>query len=807
MGFFDFLKSDDPEPQLTVESTNYSPPQTSTTESSKNRRGRGGGTESQNLELELEQRQNAYNDYRNKMLSGELGTEFGAGKGQEELNELGRLGDLVTETQNKINDRDARNLGIGAGMGALSPLGLNTAGELASERDVGGSGQLGGNQQKSGSDIRAGPEGRERGATRDDDNDGIPNNKDPDPFNAPPPMDFVGGVEGVAGENQQQRPAETSLSTEDGVPTNVPPAGRAGNPLPSASEILGGIGDMLGLTGSGRGDTGNTLGRGGLQETAFDSTGHSVPTPTPTTEGRNDAHIQNTRPNIEHTNVGSFDTSTSTNPYIETGEERQIPDFKIFSQVLGATASLAFEAMKPTVITNPATLLTVEFLEQFSPFGIKESVESAVQALAKNAYSDVGNLRSTAPNRIRLRMKHEEHTVFRNPILYPFIVVAINFYLSKTDRESIRINDLTYQSLYYLLTYNLKVDAQHTDYLLQLFKSYPIELDTAFIKNRDNINNLTPQEKTAIDSFVQSAINSYESVFNRKFRDDTRKYENGGTALISVLKSLDNPRFLFEVNQVFKTTDNFLLSIEDNKDILIGLMGLIYVEARGKNLLSREAILNSAMVDGVVYYNRGIPIPVQRRNVDINILEQMANTQGQRSLEGYTLEFESKNLGFFTDSNGNSILAFAGTDIKNKDDIIQNFLNMAGSPAIFTDPQYSVRYDKAKELIDNKLRQISNTNIGSLTIVGYSIGSLGAEYMSILYPDIPTRVYNPVVGRSQFTDSIFEELNSRGSDIKFNAVDLDPFSSNLKNYKDLVDINYISKSKFFNAHNLKNYLN
>jgi len=68
-------------------------------------------------------------------------------------------------------------------------------------------------------------------------------------------------------------------------------------------------------------------------------------------------------------------------------------------------------------------------------------------------------------------------------------------------------------------------------------------------------------------------------------------------------------------------------------------------------------------------------------------------------------------------------------------------------------------------------------------------------------------VYQPVVGRSAFTDAMFKELKDRNSLITFNAVSEDPFSSNLKNYKDDFEINYVLKSKFFDSHNLKNFLN
>ena len=526
----------------------------------------------------------------------------------------------------------------------------------------------------------------------------------------------------------------------------------------------------------------------------------------PNKQAAGDAVIDVPKEDVIHNNQPSFSTESQSNPFIEQGEERQIPDYKIFSSVLGATCSLAFEAIKPTIVgTNPSTLLGIEFLQQFAPFGIKDSVESAINAIIDNKSSDVGNLRATSSSRVKLRMGHEKHSVFNNPILYPFVAISINFYLARTNRESLNINNLTYQALYYLLTYNLKVDPKNTDYLLQLFRDFPKELDEAFKANKDSITPLTKQQSESIKSYTTNAINSFQQVFGKKYSDEAKKYENGGTALISVLESLDNPQFLFEINQVFKTADNFLLSIDDNKDILIGLMGLIYAEAKGRNQLSQEAILNSALVDGIVYYNRGIELKLKERNVDLDILEQLTNKSGERNIDGYNIEYESDKIGFFTNENGDSILAFRGTDLKDKDDITLNFLNMAGSPSMFLDKEYSGRYDKAIELINKKLTEIENTDRGSISVVGNSLGGIGAAYMSVIYPSIPTRVYQPVVGKNELTDRLFKKLNDRNSLISFFAVRDDPISSNLKNYENDFEINYVDKSKFFDSHNLKNF--
>ena len=114
-------------------------------------------------------------------------------------------------------------------------------------------------------------------------------------------------------------------------------------------------------------------------------------------------------------------------------------------------------------------------------------------------------------------------------------------------------------------------------------------------------------------------------------------------------------------------------------------------------------------------------------------------------------------------------------------------------------------WDWFKKLINKKLTEIENTDRGSISVVGNSLGGIGAAYMSVIYPSIPTRVYQPVVGKNELTDRLFKKLNDRNSLIEFFAVRDDPISSNLKNYENDFEINYVDKSKFFDSHNLKNF--
>ena len=515
-----------------------------------------------------------------------------------------------------------------------------------------------------------------------------------------------------------------------------------------------------------------------------------------------------THSEIEHgeTQIYHGVDSEQSNPFIEQGKEN-IPDYSIFSDMLGSTAQVSFEFVKTYISeTNPYTAVGFEFFNQFSPYGVKESVEYAFNAVIENSYDDVGSLKGGNKKRMKLRMNHEKHKVFNNPVLYPFIVIAINFYLARTEREGIQLNSMIYNSLYYILTNYLKTSKTNTDFLLTLFKLFPKELDTAFKKNRNQIRKLSETETKAINDYVKKIIVNYDIIFTpSRYNKAVKKYENGGDNLIQILRNLSNPLMLHEINSVFETADNLLIDIKNNKDILIGLLGLVYAEARKNNSLDQEAILSQAMVDGIVYYKRTTPLIKKEKNIDILILQEMSKPVGERNIPGYTINYNSEKLAEFTDSLGNSILAFRGTNLKDKKDIKLNFLNFAGSSEMFTNPEYSDRYDTGIKLIEKKQKEISNLGKGSIRVIGNSLGAIGAMFMGLYFKDVQISAYQPVISNSQLTSEFMKDLKDRGSNIQFFAVNEDPISKNLGKYKNDFNIQYFEQSKFYNSHDLNNF--
>lgn len=773
MGFFDFLNKQ-PEPQLTVKSS-----------SSENRRGRGSGSENIDLQNELIQRQNDYNDYRNKMLSGELGSSFGSGQGEEQLNELSRLDDLVKETQAKIAGRDERNLGLAAGLGALSGLGAVTAGELAAQRDVGGSGKLGGNQQKSGS-------GR----------------------NQPiPPMGTTAPPQTFSEDNTPYQPVDEPI---DNLP--IPPMARTSTDLgKSTPSLIGGqslsdVGDTF--SGTGGGDKGNLLDRigervgqiaeemGGVSPEDFErGVDYSEPEEqiTPRIHDPNIDIIQN--PDIESTEK-TF--SGNTDPFIETGKEAKAPDVSIFLSMLHVGTKISFEYLKE--ISGYADQISV--IQNFVPFELQNIVESAVNTLQTTRADDIGSLRTSSNNRMKFHIKDKKHDVVHNPVLYPFLVIALNFYMAKNEGTLIKFNWMVKQSVAYVLK-SLGLPSQNVDYFLKIYSSYPDSLNQAFIENKNLVVGVNEIQKKEIKAFIEMVINEYNTTFTpNKFVKDVRKYEAGGQSLLYILENLINPRTLFEINKTFETVDNFLLDVENNKDILLGLVGLIYAESRNAGDMVGAAMIDSAMVDGIVYYKKTVQNQ-QKINIDLELMMQMSEKPENRRLEGYEIKFNSEKLAEFENDKGETNILFRGTNFNEADfmkkDFIQNILNFSGSKEIFLDEEYNQRYQKGIELILKKLQNIGNTGKGTLKIQGYSLGGIGAMYTSVLFPDVETIIYNPVISNTELTKELIDELVRRNSNIKFFAVEGDPISSNLKNYKDKLNIKYFKKNRFFNSHSLNNY--
>jgi len=496
--------------------------------------------------------------------------------------------------------------------------------------------------------------------------------------------------------------------------------------------------------------------------------------------------------------------STTTNdPYIERGKENS-PDTGIFFSMLHVGTKLSYEYLKKS--SGYEDLINIA--EQFAPVDLKYVTNTAINTLHNTRIDDIGSLRASSSKRMKFNIEDKKHDVIHNPILYPFLVIALNFYMAKNEASYIQYKWMMSQGIQIILK-SMGLDSRNIDYFTSIYNAFPSSLNTAFMRNANLIATVEENEQLQIKSFVELCIRDYNSIFNpNTFNKDLRKYEAGGQSLLSILQNLQNPKMLFEINQTFTTVDNFLSDVTENKDILIGLMGLIYAESRSKGDLVGPAMINNAMIDGIVYYNNPKKTKEKEKNEDLELMLEMSKTQSERNLQGYTIKFNNDKLAEF-DKNGDTTILFRGSNFKEKDflkkDFIQNILNFAGTREIFLNKEYNTRYQKSIDLIQAKQREIDNSGKGSLKIQGYSIGGIGAMYISTLFPDVPVKVYSPVISNTRLTEELINELIVRESNIEFFAIEEDPLSSNLEKYKNKLKIKYVKKNQFFNSHSLNNY--
>lgn len=765
MGFFDFFKSSDPEPTLTFKPE---------TESTKNRRGGGpgrGGTESENLELELQQRQDAYNDYRNKMLSGELGSSFGAGQGQEQLQELSRLDDLVKETQAKIDGRDERNLGLGAGLGALSGLSAITAGELMAQTDPGGSGTLGGNQPKSGS----GGNQPETLPPQTFSEDNIPYQPIDDPIdNLPaPPM-----------------------------PTTATDLGKS-TPSLVGGQSLSGIGDTF--SGASREDKGSLLDRIGERVGQMAGEMAGVPledfeTGSGGTLGGNERPSTTETPSATIPDITDQAHSTSTDTIIYRQSEINHPDeHTVFKNALSGLSIAFVEYVKKVDPNIEIALSVMENIGFQLPEVINGAIGNVVSQIGQISHMDTAGLRASNNNRVKLRLQNEEHKMLKNAVFYPFIIIAIKFY-SITKQINLDLNYFTGVVLSQVLKKYLNLPTANVDYAISLLQNFPNELGDAYLNNRNEVVGITSSQSIAIEKYIELIKNEYKNYFNEDYMSAVKKTEHGTSTLPEVLNHLNNPRMLNVVYSVMMTIDNFILSVQNNDNVLLGLMGLVYAEASRSGDLVDANIISNSNVLGYVYFQGSVPV-TGRKDIELEALKQMSRPRDERRLKELKFIENNEKVSMWEDEMGNALLTIRGTDHKDSGDIIDNFLNFGGSLEAYK----TRRHTKARELINKKEKKISNTGKGSLKILGYSLGGATAMRLSLEYPHLKTKVYNAIVSNSELQKRLFKDLKDKNSNIEFFFVDEDPISVNLKQYRNDFKMTMVKKNKFFSSHSLNNY--
>lgn len=493
---------------------------------------------------------------------------------------------------------------------------------------------------------------------------------------------------------------------------------------------------------------------------------------------------------LEHSITVTPATSLQTDPMIEQGKENS-PDATIFRQMIHVGAELSFDYLKQLSGYGGAIDSAQAMAKKFLGFQFTDLVDLAVDSLQKNKLSDVGSLRGTTPDRIKLQMKDAElgeHSIIKNACLYPLLAVAFKLYLVDRGIEFGYMGDTVFRHGFkHLLEKYVKLQDSNVRYFMYCWDNSPKSLLDAYERNRDAITSVTPEERQQIMNYHTNIMLEYDRIFApNKFMVDVKRYEHGGTELNQMLINLANPIFLFEISKVFSGIDEFILNVRDNEGLLLGLMGLLYAKALKDGTNMGDALLANARVDGIVYYTKQTEAP-KFKNLEIDLLRDAKE------------EVEEKII------DGTSYIIFKGTDAKQdkflERDFMKNIINLAGSSELFSNEAFNNRIVKATEIIEKREREGV-----PIKIIGYSLGGIFGLYMSSIYPTIPTRIYSPILANNEETTQLMDGIEQQNSNLEINYIEGDPISVNVKKYEDRLNIKKQKKSRFFDSHSLNNYL-
>ena len=749
MGFFGdlFGKSNEPEPELTIESSTIEPTSSSSA-SSKNRRGRGGGTEQPSeLQQELDERQKAYDDYRQKILSGELGDEFGGGKGKEVLDELSRLDSLLKETQQKIADsgRDERDLGRAGGLGAGSAVGGALAGGNALASGVAGVGGAG----------LAG-----------------------EALSEQPPFSSEGTLE---------QPTEFTIDTDDEEQEetilSADPEGEKGK-----------LGEFLGnLFGRKKGDT--ELGMSGMTGEPLiprEETPTPTPTPTPTTTENND--LETTQEHHESTESATIQDQTLDFQHL--GGSRSNFDSNFVGFILNYVAK---------ALLNDLASRTTGLDEEWTKLIIDPAVDKVPEL-----YRTIRDGISVKFNRLQLTdstskiSKNKGNNTLTAGTL-PLVIIIIYLYL--VDRGSDFKFDLSFVNTYFLtrLLKSLGFDDELVNFGIEVFRKIPPELKTAYQRQMGSREKIIPSnEVNEIQKFVQFINREYFNRFKKNLANELFNFENKQSLyLYEMLETLHNSSTLFQISSAFNTLNELIVELVSNPYLLVQLFALLYSETENMNMSSSD-ILSRGKVDKYIYYYSDLDGGV-KEDLKISVLKNVHLDMDKRGkVKGMTIIKNSDKVALYN-YKGRYYITFRGTDPKDEKDIRSNFLNFGGKD-LLNNPEYDQRIKIGLGYLKEAIELSRQQNLEPPIILGYSLGGISAMYLSTLYPNIETDVYAPIISKSELTENIMEYLAN--SNIHFNYNEKDPISKNLEYYRikhDNLDINKYSYNKFYSPHSLEQF--
>ena len=646
--------------------------------------------------------------------------------------------------------KDDRGLGAGLGLGLLSPLSAMSIGELLSEHNLGGDGQVGGQQQKRpqntgdvSEDQANNPEGREKSRNdleNDDDN-----------------ADFEADVEG----------RQARYNRGKGLPANTP------YPIDFNQDFN-------------KKDPELSRKSGGLSEDS--NTNYDI---IDTTEIQNNSDLGRIKGNtLDFKHLGGSKTNFDDN-------------FIGFTLKYMTRNLLKYVASKYTDINiNIISTITDSILSE-------DVMNSGFQYIIDKIDNNNNNIIMNG-DKMRLNLDNNNDYKKYPRATIPIVVIILYLYmLDKTNDFKININFIDIKIYETILKKIFGIEnIEEIQYGLNIIKSIPLELGTAYIKQKQTTRQLlTNVEIQEIKNFIIKINIDYYSRFNSPLKKDLFNYENKTSLyLFELLDTLHTDTTLFQISSKFNSLNQVVSELIENPYLIVQLIGLIY-NLTEKNDFRSSDILSKGKIDKLIYYFGTKSIGIIE-NLNINLLKNMALKPENRGKNNDGMEIIKNNdKTALYKYNNKFYIIFGGTNIKNKNDIITNFMNF-GNKDYYNDSEYNERIVKGKEYLDYAIEQSQKLNYQPPTILGYSLGGISAMFLSTLYKNIETNVYAPVISKSKMTVNLMEHLEE--SNIHFFYNSKDPISQNLNYYNNLnldLDIHRFNNNKYYNTHNLNQLYN
>ena len=454
------------------------------------------------------------------------------------------------------------------------------------------------------------------------------------------------------------------------------------------------------------------------------------------------------------------------------------------SKMLNILLSKTSEAVVDQVISAAG----VGPIAQLMKPAIKDALDGFVKNKVDDTYKPQRPLSDGQPNIFHVKEMSD-------PAVYPFLILGIEFYISKLSEtfEAPNLNGIKGRMIRGYVDQvldSISIGEKGKQFIYYTINAIPNELLTGFRKNINNITELNEREISSITSFVADLGMKYEELFNIPLYRALEQ-EHAGDTLYELLIGLSLPNTLHEIAQTIEAADSLIYDIRNNEGLFLSIMALMSDQGNKNKLINEFGFLHN-VIEGMVYYDRSGMKGGLRLNAkaDVDFI-----IEANKQTEPVVMRETEKDV----------YIIFRGTDMSNKKDVIQNILQKANSQETTFNPKYNEPYRRGLGMIQ-EARNKAQAKGGDVKIVGYSMGSYPALYLSLNHPDIETNIYNAYFSQKQQTKNLLTALKERKSNLNVFAVQGDPVSIGLKYYKDLLKPKIIKSSKFFNAHDIRSYL-